>query len=548
MNLFQKACKAIDEYIFDNSKSGDLIKSRQEVIDICRKKYPEITPNGSNMSPSDICYNICNGNRMTKDFRNWPHALEKIDDALYRLLGTGFPYRGPVTWTHSDGHIHYFGFWENGNFEESYSEDIVNTEDMKTEGNSLAKVKAIISVIDGERLGKAIEWFAKYIAVQQGGRSVDFYSGYMEIHEGFKRELFHNGHRALRLDTWNKNIIGSGYILDCVIAGLQAKDNGGKNIVVNYHSITSFKIKAMTNLSMAEDTLFNLYKGDDDGAAFEDACNFFGRWYPVFSYLMFLKDDTKYLPVKNSNQLHGARFQKLNINRECLQYCSWNNYLVFIDVHKQIQEKLKEAFPENQISLLDAHSFVWTLYAAPDDFSFDMDEKLQDISGASDFVAHVKDSLKYREKAQKENEALEESLKESRVEGKERLAIIKARVNQSEFRKRLLLRYKKCCLCGVSDSRLMIASHIKPWSESTAIERTDPDNGFMLCPNHDAVFDQFLISFENDGRIMISDELSNTERIFLNIRDDMRINIQEGNKKYLEYHRNRFHNRGIETL
>ena len=67
-------------------------------------------------------------------------------------------------------------------------------------------------------------------------------------------------------------------------------------------------------------------------------------------------------------------------------------------------------------------------------------------------------------------------------------------------------------------------------------ERTDPDNGFMLCHNHDAVFDQFLISFEDDGRIMISDELSNTERIFLNIRDDMRINIQEGNKKYLELH------------
>ncbi|WP_024865650.1 HNH endonuclease [Butyrivibrio sp. FCS014] len=394
--------------------------------------------------------------------------------------------------------------------------------------------------IDEERLEKAINWFARYIAVQQGGRDVDFYSGYMQMHEGFKRELFRNGHDALRLETWDKSMIGSGRILDCVVAGLQSKDGSGQNIVVNFHSVTNFKEKANTDLPLAEDVLFNLYEGDDDATAFEDACDFFGRWYPVFSYLMFLKDDTKYLPVKSSSQLHGDRFRKLNIDRDCLRYCSWNNYQVFLNVHRQIQEKLIEAFPENQISLLDAHSFVWTLYAAPDDFSFKMEEKLEKIPGATDFVNQVADQLKYREKAQQEDEDLERSLEKSGIEGRERVAMIKARLNQSEFRKRLLLRYKKCCLCGASDPRLMTASHIKPWSESEPAERVDPDNGFLLCPNHDALFDQFLISFDDDGKIMISDSLSSNDRIFMNIREDMKVSLREGNKKYLEYHRNRF--------
>ena len=415
-------------------------------------------------------------------------------------------------------------------------------EDMKQVENTAFVVDATITDIDKEKVEKAVKWFAKYIAVQQGGGSVDFYSGYMDIHEGFKRELFRNGHDALRLDTWDRRMIGSGKILDFVVAGLQAKDDNGKNIVVNFHSITNFKEKARTNLPLAENILFNLYKGDDDAAAFEEVCDFFGRWYPIFSYLMFLKDDTKYLPVKNSNKLHGERFRKLGIDRECLRYCSWNNYRVFLNVHKQIQEKLKEAFPENQISLLDAHSFVWTLYAAPDDFSFEMKE-LELVPGAIAFVKQVSDQLSYKERAQKEDKDLEESLEKLGFEGKERIAMIKVRVNQSEFRKKLLLRYKNCCLCGTSDPRLMTASHIKPWSESNPIERIDPDNGFILCPNHDAVFDQFLITFDNDGKIIISNELSYNDRIFMNIRENMRIKLWEGNKKYLEYHRNRFNER-----
>lgn len=276
---------------------------------------------------------------------------------------------------------------------EFYGEETLDDE------SSAVEVDATRAAVDTETLEKAILWFTKFIAIKQQEKDVDFYSGFMEKNEGYKRALFENGHAALNLDSWSETMIGTGKILAYVVAGLEAKDNSGSNNIVNYHYVTNLKKKASADLNTAEDILYNLFKGNDDKAAFEDACDFFGRWYPTFSYLMFLKDDTKYLPVMNSDRNHGDRFRKLNISRDCLRYCSWNNYQVFLEIHKQIQDKLIEALPSNQVSFLDAHSFVWTLYAAPEDFKFEMEQKLESIPGAISFVESTSSQINYRKKA-----------------------------------------------------------------------------------------------------------------------------------------------------
>lgn len=136
-----------------------------------------------------------------------------------------------------------------------------------------------------------------------------------------------------------------------------------------------------------------------------------------------------------------------------------------------------------------------------------------------------------------EIESIEKDLSNSGLEGKEREVIIKARVNQSKFRQQLLDRYKKCCLCSVSNPTLLIASHIKPWSESEANEKLDIENGFLLCPNHDKLFDSALISFDNDGKIIISDKLSEEDREAFGVNENMVIELTEDNKKHLAYHR-----------
>lgn len=141
-------------------------------------------------------------------------------------------------------------------------------------------------------------------------------------------------------------------------------------------------------------------------------------------------------------------------------------------------------------------------------------------------------------------EDIEKGLANSALEGKEKETIIKSRVNQSKFRQQLLDRYKKCCLCSASNPDLLIASHIKPWCESEPNQKLDIENGFLLCPNHDKLFDSGLISFDNDGNIIISDKLSEADREVFGVDENMVIDLTDANKEYLKHHRQkRFKNR-----
>ncbi|MDZ4994680.1 HNH endonuclease [Clostridium perfringens] len=119
--------------------------------------------------------------------------------------------------------------------------------------------------------------------------------------------------------------------------------------------------------------------------------------------------------------------------------------------------------------------------------------------------------------------------------------VVKARKNQNKFREALFKRENKCKICGLAHKELLIASHIKPWSESTPEEKLNPFNGFLLCPNHDSLFDKHLITFEDNGRIIISKRLSEKDKLLLNIDNDIIINIEEENKKFLERHRKVFY-------
>ncbi len=132
---------------------------------------------------------------------------------------------------------------------------------------------------------------------------------------------------------------------------------------------------------------------------------------------------------------------------------------------------------------------------------------------------------------------VEEELNQTLTEGVEKQAVVKVRVNQGIFRDLLLKKYDKCCICGVNNSRLLIASHIKPWCDCEPAEKLDVDNGFLMCPNHDRLFDQGFISFDDNGKIIISDDIDATNRIFLNVTEKMTVQLSEGSKKYLAYHR-----------
>ena len=125
--------------------------------------------------------------------------------------------------------------------------------------------------------------------------------------------------------------------------------------------------------------------------------------------------------------------------------------------------------------------------------------------------------------------------------GEDREAISRLRVNQGKFRE-LLLRYwgTSCAVCGLGEKKLLVASHILPWSKSNAKQKGDPFNGLLLAVNWDALFDKGLISFDTNGRAIL-DRLSSEviERLGLGAEKQV-LNVQklrEEHKQYLLMHR-----------
>ena len=114
---------------------------------------------------------------------------------------------------------------------------------------------------------------------------------------------------------------------------------------------------------------------------------------------------------------------------------------------------------------------------------------------------------------------------------------LKARKGQGAFRKKLL-KHKRCqCeLCQVNIPDLLLASHIKPFSKCTAQEAYDLNNGLVLCATHDALFDKGYISFNTDGKILISNLINTDLYDNFNIDNTLRININPKEKKYMKYH------------
>ncbi|EAA3793210.1 HNH endonuclease [Salmonella enterica subsp. enterica serovar Livingstone] len=90
-----------------------------------------------------------------------------------------------------------------------------------------------------------------------------------------------------------------------------------------------------------------------------------------------------------------------------------------------------------------------------------------------------------------------------------RQQLIAARLGQGYFRKKCLELYPTCPVTNISFEPLLRASHIKPWAAChTGKERLDPFNGIMLAAHIDLLFDQGWLSFNDDGEILLSNELN----------------------------------------
>ena len=99
--------------------------------------------------------------------------------------------------------------------------------------------------------------------------------------------------------------------------------------------------------------------------------------------------------------------------------------------------------------------------------------------------------------------------------GHTRPAWVEQRIGQRFFRRAVLSGYRqRCCISGVTDTRLLVASHIVPWREDAAI-RLHPGNGLCLSALHDKAFDHHLFSLSDDFRVVLSPALERSKDAFL---------------------------------
>ncbi|MGI9250417.1 MAG: HNH endonuclease [Pseudohongiellaceae bacterium] len=129
-------------------------------------------------------------------------------------------------------------------------------------------------------------------------------------------------------------------------------------------------------------------------------------------------------------------------------------------------------------------------------------------------------------------------------EGVDKAISSTARVGQSLFREAVMSAYdNKCCITGLPIPKLLVASHIIPWSEDTA-NRLNPSNGLALSIIHDKAFDRGLITISKDLTVVMSSTIKEVNNAFFKaaIQRYVGEEIKTPGKflprqEFLEYHR-----------
>jgi putative restriction endonuclease len=131
-------------------------------------------------------------------------------------------------------------------------------------------------------------------------------------------------------------------------------------------------------------------------------------------------------------------------------------------------------------------------------------------------------------------------LSDAGLKGINRGVMTKSRgIAQRMFRGNLLRLWQgSCAVTNVQEPLVLRSSHIKPWATSSVEEKVDHFNGLLLVANLDALFNEGLISFRDDGRILVSGHFRNDDQRRMHITPELRLRaVHPKSSPYLEFHR-----------
>lgn len=277
-----------------------------------------------------------------------------------------------------------------------------------------------------------------------------------------------------------------------------------------------------------------LYVGNDN----KEIRNFFGNAGFDIPCFLLKKDLLKYLDETKAEYINP---EQPYINKELLPNL-WNQRKEKIN---SLPEKIEfEVIEQTQIAgpriyvKSDDEAYKLIRELSLPNITYISVVKLLDGSGKLNYYfrlfADYFGDVEHPYTLEKEQEEIENI-----VDKTEKIIQTRARIGQGKYREELLRLCPFCPITLVSDDRLLIASHIKPWAKSNNFEKTDPLNGFMLTPTFDFLFDRGFLSFTNDRKTILSPFLSKMTYSKLGISDDKTFSHIpiEGRENYLEYHR-----------
>ena len=122
-----------------------------------------------------------------------------------------------------------------------------------------------------------------------------------------------------------------------------------------------------------------------------------------------------------------------------------------------------------------------------------------------------------------------------------REAIIRARRGQGIFKQRVMSIERICRITGVSNINHLVASHCKPWRDSTNDERLNGENGLLLTPSVDHLFDRGFIGFDDSGDLILSPVAHRPSLQRMGVETQRVVNVggfTAGQHHFLDFHRN----------
>lgn len=142
--------------------------------------------------------------------------------------------------------------------------------------------------------------------------------------------------------------------------------------------------------------------------------------------------------------------------------------------------------------------------------------------------------------AEWEAHQMEEVIADRTLPETTRQAVVLARRGQGLFKQNVRRIEARCRVTGVDQVEHLRASHCKPWRDADNAERLDGENGLLLTPDVDHLFDRGFISFEDSGAVLVSPVVHRESLRRMGLEDALQRNVggfSEGQRAYLAFHR-----------